>query len=110
MAPEQNRPHNPAVIRCLCSCHSRTLLKTDGQFLSPISKVKIQAMDQSTSAMGALQDACRATGIVPMVGASAHLVSSIPDPEIAKKKSQHKFTAKYKLRILAQADACIQPG
>jgi hypothetical protein len=42
MAPEQDRPHNSAVIRCLCSYHSRVLLKPDGQFLSPISSVKIQ--------------------------------------------------------------------
>ena len=58
--------------------------------------------DQSTSA--------RATGVVPMAGASAHLVSSNPDPEVPEKRPRRKFTAKYKLRILAEADVCTQPG
>ena len=66
--------------------------------------------DQSTSAMGTMQGARRATGIVPMAGASAHLVNSAPDPEVPEKKPRRKFTAKYKLRILAEADACTQPG
>jgi transposase-like protein len=45
-----------------------------------------------------------------MAGASAHLVNSAPDPEVHEKKPRRKFTAKYKLRILAEADACTQPG
>ncbi len=65
--------------------------------------------DQSTSAMGTMQGARRATGIVPMAGASAHLVNSAPDPEVAEKRPRRKFTAKYK-RILAEADTCTQPG
>ena len=43
--------------------------------------------DQSTSAMGTTEGARRATGIVPMAGASAHLVSSAPDPEVSRKKA-----------------------
>ena len=66
--------------------------------------------DQSTSAMGTTEGARRATGIVPMAGASAHLVSSAPDPEVSEKRPRRKFTAKYKLRILSEADACTQPG
>ena len=66
--------------------------------------------DQSTSAMGTTEGARRATGIVPMAGASAHLVNSAPDPEVAEKRPRRKFTAKYKLRILAEADTCTQPG
>jgi transposase len=66
--------------------------------------------DRSTSAMGTMEGAQRATGIVPMAGASAHLVSTAPDPEVPEKKPRRKFTAKYKLRILAEADACTQQG
>jgi transposase-like protein len=66
--------------------------------------------DQGTSAMGTMEGARRATGIVPMAGACAHLVKSAPDPEVPGKKPRRKFTAKYKLRILAEADACTQPG
>ena len=67
-------------------------------------------MDQSTSARGTMEGARRATGIVPLAGASGHLVSTAPDPEVPEKKPRRKFTAKYKLRLLAEADACTQPG
>ena len=60
--------------------------------------------------MGTMEGARRATGIVPMAGASTHLVNSTPDPEVAEKRPRRKFTAKYKLRILAEADVCTQPG
>ena len=66
--------------------------------------------EQSTSAMGTMEGARRATGIVPMAGASAHLVRSAPDPEVPEKRLRRKFTAKYKLRILSEADTCTQPG
>ena len=67
--------------------------------------------DRSTSsARGTMEGAHRATGIVPLAGASAHLASPAPDPEVTEKKPRRKFTAKYKLRILAEADTCIQPG
>ena len=32
------------------------------------------------------------------------------DPEVPEKKPRRKHTAKYKLRILEEADACTQPG
>jgi transposase-like protein len=66
--------------------------------------------DQGACAMGTMHGARRATGIVPIAGASAHLVSSAPDPEVSEKKPRRRFTANYKLRILAEADACTQPG
>ena len=36
--------------------------------------------------------------------------ASDPDPEVAAKARRRKFTAAYKLDILAQADACSKPG
>jgi len=33
-----------------------------------------------------------------------------PDPEVAEKPDRRRFTAKYKLDILRQADACTEPG
>jgi transposase-like protein len=35
---------------------------------------------------------------------------SPPDPEVPEKKARRKFTAKYKMQILQEADACTQPG
>ncbi len=42
-------------------------------------------------------------------GAELHGIVS-PDPEVPENKPRRKLTAKYKLRILAEADACNQSG
>jgi transposase-like protein len=78
--------------------------------MGTIKKEQTSTNDQITSTMGTMEGALRATGIVPMVGASANVINSAPDPEVPEKKPRRKFTAKYKLRILAEADACSQPG
>ena len=36
--------------------------------------------------------------------------ASDPDPEVPEKARRRHFTAKYKLRILAKADGCSEPG
>jgi len=36
--------------------------------------------------------------------------ASDPDPEVPAKAQRRRYTAKYKLSILAQADACSKPG
>lgn len=33
-----------------------------------------------------------------------------PDPEVLETKPRRRFTAKYKLRILAEVDVCTKPG
>jgi transposase len=33
-----------------------------------------------------------------------------PDPEVVPKAERRRYTSEYKLRILAEADACTQPG
>ena len=45
----------------------------------------------------------------PTGGRDSHVVLP-PDPEVSEKKPRRKFTTKYKLRILAEADACTQQG
>ena len=37
-------------------------------------------------------------------------VANSPDPEVAEKPSRRRFTAEYKLSIVAEADACREPG
>ena len=34
----------------------------------------------------------------------------VPDPELVEQAKRRSFTAAYKARILAEADACTQPG
>jgi transposase len=36
--------------------------------------------------------------------------AGVPDPELLEQAKRRKFTAKYKLEILEQADACTQAG
>ena len=33
-----------------------------------------------------------------------------PDPELVERATRRRFTAKYKLAVLREADACTQPG
>ena len=62
------------------------------------------------SAMGATEEARRATGVAPMAGGRDSFVSLLPDPEVPEKKPRRKFTARYKLRVLAEADTFTRPG
>ena len=48
--------------------------------------------------------------VAPMDGDRDSFDSSPPDPEVPEKMLRRKFTAKYKLQILAEADTCTQPG
>ena len=69
--------------------------------------------DGAGADMGSTEGARRATGVEPMSGDRKKLrrVSRVPpDPEVAEKKRRRKFTAKYKLRILSEADLCTEPG
>lgn len=38
------------------------------------------------------------------------LEGEVPSPEVPEKPVRRRFTADYKLRILAEADACSEPG
>jgi len=70
----------------------------------------------STGVVGPLPDgvtegARRATGVSPSTGgAEEPVMMSAPDPEVPEKKARRKFTAKYKLQILQEADTCTEPG
>ena len=60
---------------------------------------------------GEPEGARRATGGSPSAGSAEEPLSmSPPDPEVPEKKARRNFTAKYKLQILNDADACTEPG
>lgn len=60
---------------------------------------------------GGAEGARRATGGSPSSGSKEEpLIMSPLDPEVPEKKARRKFTAKYKLQILQEADACTEPG
>jgi transposase len=43
-------------------------------------------------------------------GQSTANVTALPDPEVIPKAERRRFSAEYKLRILAEADACTPRG
>ena len=43
-------------------------------------------------------------------GQTATSGAGTPDPEVVPKATHRRFTAEYKKRILAEADACTKPG
>jgi transposase len=59
-------------------------------------------------AAGVTEGARRATGGTPAAAEEPGM--SPPDSEVAEKKPRRKFTAKYKLQILREADGCSEPG
>ena len=60
---------------------------------------------------GGTEGARRATGVAPSRGRTEEIgMMSPPDPEVPEKKPRRKFTAKYKLQIIQEADACFKPG
>ena len=58
---------------------------------------------------GGTEGALRATG-VPPGGGQSKIVVVAPDPEVKGIRPRRRFTAKYKLSVLKEADACFQPG
>lgn len=46
----------------------------------------------------------------PAPRAAATSLRPVPDPEVAPKAQRRRFTASYKLRILAEAEHCTSPG
>ena len=60
---------------------------------------------------GGTEGARRATGVAPSFGRTKEPeIMSPPDPEVPEKKARRKFTSQYKLRILAEAEACRESG
>ena len=74
------------------------------------TQLTLKSMDNGTPEPGALEGARRATGKAPGPGGGRLLAYNAPDPEVVEKKPRRYFTAKYKLRILQEADNCTQSG
>ena len=78
--------------------------------MKPIPINQSKTTDGAGADMDSTEGARRATGVEPMSGDRKILHRTPPDPEVPEKKRRRKFTAKYKLSILAEADLCAEPG
>jgi transposase len=56
------------------------------------------------------REAERAVGERRFVAGGRGAPEGVPDPELVEQARRRNFTAEYKARILAEADACTQPG
>ena len=73
--------------------------------MEKIPKTSPISSEDPGAAEGTSEGARRATGGSPSAGGRKPFIVSAPDPEVPEKKPRRKFTAKYKLCILAEADA-----
>jgi transposase len=73
-------------------------------------------LETSTNGAGAAGEAGagredrRAVGELGFVAGGRAAPVGVPDPELVEQAKRRKFTAKYKLEILAKADACSASG
>jgi transposase-like protein len=65
--------------------------------------------EQKVDAAGG-RGAERAEGERSAAVAGRELAKQVPDPELVEQPRRRRFTAKYKLRIVQEADACTRPG
>jgi transposase len=74
-------------------------------------------LETSTNGVGAAVEAAAAgrgdqrgvAGLGFVAGGRA-APEGVPDPELVEQAKRRRFTAEYKARILAEADACTKPG
>jgi transposase len=59
---------------------------------------------------GAAREDQRAVGELGFAGGGHAAAAGVPDPELVERAKRRSFTAEYKARILADADACTRPG
>ena len=74
-------------------------------------------LETSTNGAGAAVEAAaagredqRGVGELGFVAGGRAAPAGVPDPELVEQAKRRSFTAKYKLEILAKADACTRPG
>ena len=78
--------------------------------MKPIQMNSINTADRAGSGMASREGARRATGVEAMPGDRTTSYCSPPDPEVPEEKRRRKFTAKYKLNILAESESCTDAG
>ncbi|PZS08499.1 MAG: hypothetical protein DLM64_12340 [Solirubrobacterales bacterium] len=66
-------------------------------------------LETSTNGAGVADGRAAPVG-PPVAAVRAPAPAGVPDPELVEQAKRRSFTAKYKLEILAKAEACTRPG
>jgi transposase len=73
-------------------------------------------LETSASGAGAAREAVaghedqRGVAELGLVAGGRAAPAGVPDPELVEQAKRRRFSAEYKARILAEADACVRPG
>ena len=106
------------------TCKRTPSLSTSGETLTIEESMNLEGengerrrVETSTNGAGAAVEAAAAgredqRGLAGLgFGAGGRVApEGVPDPELVEQAKRRTFTAKYKLEILAKADACTKPG
>jgi transposase len=73
-------------------------------------------LETSANGAGAAREAVaghedqRGVADLGLVAGGRAAPAGVPDPELVEQAKRRRFSAEYKARILAEADACVRPG
>jgi transposase len=73
-------------------------------------------LETSANGAGAAREAVaghedqRGVAELGLVAGGRAAPAGVPDPELVEQAKRRRFSAEYKARILAEADACVRPG
>src|SRR3954451_6857773 len=70
----------------------------------------VSSTNGTADGAGAGREDQRAVGELGFVTGGRAAPAGVPDPELVERAKRRSLTAKYKLEILAKADACTKPG
>ncbi len=71
----------------------------------------LRHLTSALTTVGEAEGVRRTAGVSSTVGREfAKGPINVPDPEVPEKKTRRKFTTAYKLRMLHEAEQCLQPG
>jgi transposase len=75
-----------------------------------MSETSTNGAGSAVEAAAAGREGQGAAGELGFVAGGRAAPAGVPDPELVEQAKRRSFTAKYKLEVLAKADACTAPG
>lgn len=101
----------PLSVNVWRDARDRGVIDFEGEIGAPVEMLEI-----TTDGAGAAVEAVAvredegAVGELGFGGGGRGVAAGVPDPELVEQAKRRTFTAEYKAKILARADACSRPG